>query len=103
MQFETLLIERRDGVARITLNRPRRLNALYLAMPRQPSAAASSIEADPETRAVVLTGAGRAFCSGADLMGEDLIDDPERGRGAAIRARMLEHFNPMVLAFHDLR
>jgi 2-(1,2-epoxy-1,2-dihydrophenyl)acetyl-CoA isomerase len=103
MAFETLLVERRGAVCRVTLNRPERLNALNVRMLQDLRAAAGTIEADRDVRAVVLTGAGRAFCSGADLMGDDLIGASEHSSGDRIRARMLDHFNPMVSGWNGLR
>jgi 2-(1,2-epoxy-1,2-dihydrophenyl)acetyl-CoA isomerase len=103
MQFGTVLVARRAGFAEVTLNRPDRLNALNLALITDLQAVAAAIDADPGIRAVVLTGAGRAFCSGADLMGEDFINDPKRSRGQNIRARLQDHFNPMVSAWNRLR
>jgi 2-(1,2-epoxy-1,2-dihydrophenyl)acetyl-CoA isomerase len=101
--FETILFERRDQVAHVTLNRPDKLNALNLQMIEDLRAAAAAIEGDPAVRAVLLTGAGRGFSSGADLMGNDLIQDPEQSAGENIGRRLREHFNPMVTAWHDLR
>src|ERR1700720_1638854 len=103
MQFDTLLFERRDGIAYVTLNRPDRLNALNLGLITDLRAAAAAIDADHDIRAVVLTGAGRAFCSGADLMGDDLLGDPPRSRGENIGAGLREYFNPMINAWHQLR
>ena len=103
MQFDTLLFERRSGVAYVTLNRPDRLNALNLALITDLRTAAASIESDGDIRAVVLGAAGRGFCSGADLSGNDLLDDPQRSRGENIRLRLQQHFDPMVLAWHQLR
>lgn len=103
MNFDTLSFERRDGIACVTLNRPDRLNALNLAMITDLRAAAAAIASDASIRAIVLTACGRAFCSGADLMGGDFTDDPEHSRGANIRSRLREHFNPMVSAWHALR
>jgi len=85
MQFDTLLFARHEGIARVALNRPDRLNALNLALITDLKRAAAAIDADPEIRAVVLTGSGRAFCSGADLMGEDFLNDPGHSRGHTIR------------------
>lgn len=65
----TLLVERTGGIARLTLNRPERLNALDLALGRALLEALDHFDEDPETRVVVLTGAGRAFCAGDDLRG----------------------------------
>ncbi len=64
--FETLLLERVSSVAVLTLNRPEVLNAYNPKMGRELSAALRML-ADDETRAVILTGAGRAFCAGADI------------------------------------
>lgn len=65
----TVLLETRDGVATVTLNRPGDANALNLAMGRELLEAALRIEADPAVRAVVFTGAGKHFCFGGDLRG----------------------------------
>jgi 2-(1,2-epoxy-1,2-dihydrophenyl)acetyl-CoA isomerase len=67
MDYETLLVDRAGAVETITLNRPKQLNALNLTMKRELSGAIDAAIARDETRAVVLTGAGRAFCAGADL------------------------------------
>jgi 2-(1,2-epoxy-1,2-dihydrophenyl)acetyl-CoA isomerase len=103
MQFDTLLFERRDTIAHVTLNRPDRLNALNRALITDLRAAAAAIDSDREIRAAVLTASGRAFCSGADLMGDDLLGDPERSRGENIGAGLREYFNPMVGAWFQLR
>jgi 2-(1,2-epoxy-1,2-dihydrophenyl)acetyl-CoA isomerase len=103
MQFSTLQFEHRDGIAYVTLNRPDRLNALNLAMIEDLRAAAAQIEADAEIRAVLLTGAGRGFCSGADLAGEDFTKDARLTQGQVIGARLRDQFNPMVEAWYRLR
>jgi 2-(1,2-epoxy-1,2-dihydrophenyl)acetyl-CoA isomerase len=103
MIFETILFERRDQVAHVTLNRPDKLNALNLRMIEDLHAAAAAIDGDPSVRTVLLTGAGRGFSSGADLMGDDLLQDPKRSAGENIGRRLRDHFNPMVTAWHDLR
>jgi 2-(1,2-epoxy-1,2-dihydrophenyl)acetyl-CoA isomerase len=103
MQFDTLLFERPDGVAYVTLNRPDRLNALNVPLITDLRAAAAAIDSDHDIRAVVLTASGRAFCSGADLMGDDLMGDPQRSRGENIGVSLREHFNPMVDAWYQLR
>src|ERR1700679_3325845 len=103
MKFDTLLFERRDSVAHVTLNRPDRINCLNRGMIPDLSAAAAAIDADRDLRAVVLTASGRAFCSGADLMGDDLLGDPQRSRGENVGAGLREYFNPMVDAWYKLR
>lgn len=68
MSYETLLVEIRDGVAAVTLNRPEARNALNRTLVRELGDALARLDADPEARAIVLRGAGeRAFCAGADL------------------------------------
>jgi len=57
------------GVATITLDRPDRLNAFTVTMQRELCDALDAVDADPEVRAVVVTGRGRGFCAGADLVG----------------------------------
>jgi 2-(1,2-epoxy-1,2-dihydrophenyl)acetyl-CoA isomerase len=103
MQFSTLQFELRENIAYVTLNRPDRLNALNLPMIEDLRAAAALIEADAELRAVLLTGAGRGFCSGADLAGEDFTQDARLTQGQIIGARLREHFNPMIEAWYRLR
>ncbi|MFI4966126.1 MAG: enoyl-CoA hydratase/isomerase family protein [Caulobacterales bacterium] len=67
--YQTLILERRGHVAILTLNRPDRLNAIDRTVMRELPAAVAALKADDEVRALVLTGAGRGFCAGADLMG----------------------------------
>lgn len=67
---ETVLAERRGGVLVLTLNRPDRLNAWTTPLEERYFSLLDEAEADPAVKAIVLTGAGRGFCSGADL--EDL-------------------------------
>jgi enoyl-CoA hydratase/carnithine racemase len=65
--YETLLVEREDGIEIVTLNRPKVLNALCRQMILDLMAALDAAAADVAVRAVILTGAGRAFCAGLDL------------------------------------
>lgn len=67
MAYETLLYERQGPVGILTLNRPNRANAMNRTMLEELQRACDAIEADAAVRAVVLTGAGGAFCSGFDL------------------------------------
>jgi enoyl-CoA hydratase/carnithine racemase len=66
-EFETVLYEKKGGVAVITLNRPEKLNALNSKMNRDLKYAFREAKGDSSVRAIVLTGAGRGFCSGADI------------------------------------
>ena len=70
MKYQTIKLEQADGVAIITLNAPDKLNSLSWKMMREITRACDEIEGGGKARVVVITGAGRAFCAGADL--EDL-------------------------------
>jgi enoyl-CoA hydratase/carnithine racemase len=66
-EYEDLIYESKDGVALITLNRPQALNAFTAAMGQSLEQALAAAAADGEVRVIVLTGAGRGFCAGADM------------------------------------
>lgn len=74
--YETILFDVQARVARITLNRPEQLNALSFAMRNELAAAFDRCAADPDIRAVVLAGAGRAFCAGVDLADGSFEETP---------------------------
>lgn len=67
MSYEQIIYTVTDRIARITLNRPERLNAWTGTMEREVRAAMEAATADEEVRVIVLTGAGRGFCAGADM------------------------------------
>ncbi|HEY49400.1 MAG TPA: enoyl-CoA hydratase/isomerase family protein [Dehalococcoidia bacterium] len=69
MEYNNIIFEKKDGVARITLNRPDVLNALDAKTLEELGAAAEDIDNDISVRVVVITATGRAFCTGADLTG----------------------------------
>ena len=69
MKYETLLTDLADGVMTVTLNRPDKLNAFNPAMSRELIDFFQRVNAMDEVRAIVVTGAGRAFCAGADISG----------------------------------
>jgi 2-(1,2-epoxy-1,2-dihydrophenyl)acetyl-CoA isomerase len=66
MSYESVTYERRDGIGLLTLNRPGNLNALNSAMRREVKDILTSVNDDAEVRALLITGAGDAFCAGAD-------------------------------------
>lgn len=74
--FETMLLEKEDGILTLTLNRPDRLNAFNLEMAKEWLLALDEIDSDDDVRAVIVTGAGRGFCAGADLGGGAKTFDP---------------------------
>ncbi|HDM36998.1 MAG TPA: enoyl-CoA hydratase/isomerase family protein, partial [Candidatus Syntrophoarchaeum butanivorans] len=68
MDFENIIYEKKDGVATITLNRPKALNALNTAVMTELRTAIHDADEDESMRVIVITGAGdRAFCAGADI------------------------------------
>ena len=92
--YETIRYELGDSVATITLNRPDSLNALNAAMRRELLAAVKAAGRDDSVRAIVLTGEGRGFCSGADLRG----GATER----AFRRVLTDEYNPLMIAIREL-
>lgn len=68
--YETIQIEKRGMVAVLTLNRPERLNAVNSTMHSELMTIFSDVQADPDVRAAVITGAGRGFCAGGDFGGD---------------------------------
>ncbi|GAA2420797.1 crotonase/enoyl-CoA hydratase family protein [Actinomadura vinacea] len=107
-----------DGIATITLNRPDRMNAYTYAMRREMVDAFDRVDADDAVRAVVVTGAGRAFCAGADLEGggdtfnldkrrdmfgaedEVLEDGTPRDGGGTVALRIARCLKPVIGAFN---
>jgi 2-(1,2-epoxy-1,2-dihydrophenyl)acetyl-CoA isomerase len=87
MFSEQLIVDRDGAVAVIRMNNPSKLNALSDTMTRELVGAASELTEDAEVRAIVLTGEGRGFCSGADLRG---MEDRYRGGGHASPSDILE-------------
>ncbi|MBB5373012.1 2-(1,2-epoxy-1,2-dihydrophenyl)acetyl-CoA isomerase PaaG [Acidocella aromatica] len=109
MAFETILFSITDGVGRLTLNRPERLNSFTVRMHQEVAEALSALEAAPDMRVLLLTGAGRGFCAGQDLAdravtpGEsvDLGDSVERFYNPLIRRLVALPF-PVVCAVNGV-
>lgn len=89
--YRTILVERDDAVLRITLNRPERLNAASLEMADELGAA---LYDRGDARCVLITGAGKGFCSGADLAARGEAS-PMQAKGGSHRA-LQNHYNPLV-------
>ncbi len=70
MTYQTIILDKKDHIARLTLNRPERLNALNRLMFQELNSALGDVAGDRDVRALVLTGAGRAFCASADIKEE---------------------------------
>ena len=118
MAYETITYEVADGIATLTLNRPERLNALDAAMERELLWIWDRVDDDDDVRAVVVTGAGRAFCAGYDLSGGTGFDvferakergteelrpgDVPRDSGGLIAVRMFRCLKPIVAAINGV-
>lgn len=96
---DTVRYDLTDGVATITLNRPDAMNSLTVEMKGALRAAVERAAADDAVRAVLLTGAGRAFCAGQDL--REHAANLEAGKGLA--GTVHDHYNPIVLAIRSMR
>jgi enoyl-CoA hydratase/carnithine racemase len=105
--FQTIVLDREDGVATITLNRPDRLNAFTNEMLQELLEALDLTDADDDVRAVIFTGSGRAFCAGADLGrgGETFKRDEEpfslerhHDGGGLLALRLFDSAKPLIAA-----
>jgi len=106
---DILLIERHDGIAVLTMNRPESLNALSIPLVEQLHRAWDELDRDIDTRVVILTGAGRAFCAGTDLKeGLDWREPVGEVQGryrlqqyvARLTLRLREIPQPVIAAVH---
>lgn len=100
MNYQTIQYEVKDGVATITLNRPDVLNAANLQLLQELRQAIERARTDTNVRAVLLTGTGRAFCSGADL--SDMGEGFELSNPLHIRRWLVEFFNPLILSICEM-
>jgi len=94
-----LLIDRRDGVATLTLNRPESMNSLSIGLKTALRDALAEVATDDTVRAIVLTGAGRGFCVGQDL--REHAASLESGSSAPL-STVTEHYNPITLALASM-
>jgi enoyl-CoA hydratase/carnithine racemase len=121
MSYETITYEISESILTITLNRPEKLNAFTGVMGRELIEAFARADADDEVRAIVVTGAGRAFCAGADLSAggaafdrsarrdrpapplgpdgaPDLSDETARDGGGRVSLRIFASLKPVIAA-----
>lgn len=95
MTYEDILYRAEDGVAMITLNRPNKLNAWRKEMDRDVREAMRTASADEHIRVIVLTGAGRGFCAGADMgLLQSIQSDAQDGDAGSGSAAHPEPFDP---------
>lgn len=99
MTYQTILFEVSGGVARLTLNRPDRLNSFNVQMHGEVREALSQLTNDSEARVLVLTGAGRGFCAGQDL-GDRAV--APGGQGVDLGDSIENYYKPLVLALRNL-
>jgi len=101
MNFENIKLEVQDGIARLTLNRPEKLNSFTGDMHVELRVALDSIQEDPAIRVLVLTGAGRAFSAGQDLADGDMqmVDGKMPDIGNVVE----KNYKQLVLRLQNLR
>jgi 2-(1,2-epoxy-1,2-dihydrophenyl)acetyl-CoA isomerase len=99
MTYECLLYEAKDGIAQLTLNRPERLNALGGTLRDDLLDAITRAAADPQVRVMVITGAGRGFCSGGDV--KAMNEARERGREGQLVDKFAPSRDRTLLAMRD--
>ena len=110
MDYKTILVEQRDNIAVLFLNRPNKLNAFTFSMMEEMIAALDALDADDSVHALIITGKGRAFCAGADLSsGQETFNpsfddfavqegDFRRDSGGILTLRMYKFLKPIVVA-----
>jgi enoyl-CoA hydratase/carnithine racemase len=110
VDFKNILLEQRENIAVLFLNRPNKLNAFTFSMMEEIISALDSLEADDSVHAVIITGKGRAFCAGADLSsGQDTFNPSfddfavqesnfRRDSGGILTLRMYKFLKPIVVA-----
>jgi enoyl-CoA hydratase/carnithine racemase len=108
MSYETLLTELEEGILTVTLNRPERLNAFNAPMREDLLRLFDEVDANDEIRVVIVTGAGRGFCAGADLEkggatfdhGEEAAGEERRDGGGLCTLRIYECTKPVIAAIN---
>lgn len=100
MSYETLLIEKKEQVARITLNRPEALNAINDKMGEELNAALREVEKDEKTRCLIVTGAGRAFSAGEDVSG--LKERYAGGSHPSLGEHLRKKYHPIILRLRGM-
>lgn len=96
MEYDNLVCERDGAVLTVRLNRPAKMNSLSLALLRDLLGCAEALQTEKAIRAVLLSGAGRGFCAGADLTDPDEAPRPGESLGQWVAARMRGYFHPVA-------
>lgn len=108
MAYQTLLTELDKGILTVTFNRPERLNALNTTMAQELLAVLDEVDANDDVRVLLVTGAGRGFCAGADLGGgsgtfdrsTEEVAEEHRDGGGLIALRVYECKKPVIAAIN---
>jgi len=110
VDYKNILLEQRDNIAVLSLNRPNKLNAFTFSMMEEMIDALDALDADDNIHALIITGKGRAFCAGADLSsGQETFNpsfddfavqesDFRRDSGGILTLRMYQFLKPIVIA-----
>lgn len=96
-EYQTITVAQGDGVVEVTLNRPEKYNALTHKTAVELMNVIKQVKRDADSRAILLTGAGKGFCAG-----QDLGEVEERGDDFSFRNHLLSSYNPMVAAMRAL-
>jgi 2-(1,2-epoxy-1,2-dihydrophenyl)acetyl-CoA isomerase len=99
MSYASIVFECRAGVARLTLNRPERLNSFNVQMHEEVRSALTRVKEDSSCRVLILTGAGRGFCAGQDLAERAVVPG---GAATDLGDSIERRYKPLVLALRSL-
>ena len=100
MGYETVLVEKKNQVTRLTLNRPAALNAFNDKMGEEFYAALKEAEKDEETRCLIITGTGRAFSAGEDITG--FKERYDEGKHSTLGDHLRKKYHPMILRIRNM-
>src|SRR6266853_4305448 len=100
MDFKTIIYGSRDNIAKITINRPERMNGYNETMVKEMCAAIDLARQDDDIRVLVITGSGRAFCAGGDISGAPESRSRFHGHPMGHMLEMREGFHQLVISLH---
>ena len=100
MAFQCIIYEKKNAIGYLTLNRPERLNALNATLLAEFREVMEVVEADPDVRAVILTGAGRAFSAGFDINREPGDSDPQELQPDQWRTQLKSHIDTFMMVWN---
>lgn len=98
--YQTIIVEKNSGVAKLTLNRPDRLNSFNVQMHQELQTALDDIATDGQTRCLLITGAGRGFCAGQDLNDRAVTAD---GQAPDLGLSVEKFYNPLIRRITNLK